>query len=235
MRLMRRAPLLLVLLFAVALIAGFPLRALVGLAGLGDLGLTARAAEGSIWRGKLVDAEIGGVALGNVAVRIAPLALLTGKARLILRGQGDRPLAGSVFAGLGGFGADVGAVTLPLGGMLAPLPPASLSLSDVRFGFAAGRCTAAEGQVRLTFEAAPQGLDLGKSLAGSGRCDGDAVATTLVGASGLEKIMFRIRPDGHYVATIIVSGSDVQAGTALRALGFRETAAGYVRRVEGAF
>jgi general secretion pathway protein N len=235
MTIIRRPRLLFALFLLAALVICFPLRALIGLGGLGDLGLSARSASGSIWRGSLVEAQIGGVPLGNIGVRLAPLALLAGKAKLLLKGEGQSAINGSVHAGVTSFGADVRTATIPLGSALSPLPPASLSLVDARFAFSGGRCTMAEGQVRMALDAMPEGLEFGKSLIGTGRCDVDAVAATLVGASGMEKIIIRIRPDGRYVATIIVRVSESQARAKLGALGFRESAAGYVRRVEGAF
>ena len=232
---MRRHLPLALAVFALALIVCFPMGVLLGLVDAGKLGLSVRAAHGSIWAGRLEDAQIGGVALGDVRARIAPLALLTGKAKLVLAGEGANPLRASIFKGLSGFGADGVTATLPVGNAFAPLPPASVSLNDAKFAFSGGRCQRAGGQIRLVFDALPEGMEFGRTLTGTPRCEGEAIAVTFIGASGMERVSLRIAPDGRYGGTIAVRGLDVGTAAKLAALGFRETQAGYVAKFGGRF
>ncbi len=222
-------------MFALGLILFFPMSVLVRMAGLGELGVSARAVRGSIWHGRLEAAQIGAVELGDINARIAPLALLTGKAKLVLEGEGSVPLRAAVYASPGGFGADRLTAMLPIGNAFAPFAPASVSLEETRFAFSGNRCIRAEGQIRLRLEGAPDGVEMGRSLLGTARCDGDAVATTLTGASGMERIVLRISPDGHYGGTITVRPPDPSIGAKLMAIGFHETQVGFVAKVSGQF
>jgi Type II secretion system (T2SS), protein N len=61
-----------------ALIALFPLRVALGMAGPGKIGLSADRVEGSIWRGSIHTLSIGPVVLGDVQTRLRPLFLLKG-------------------------------------------------------------------------------------------------------------------------------------------------------------
>ncbi|QHL90855.1 type II secretion system protein GspN [Sphingomonas changnyeongensis] len=84
--------------FVVALIALMPLRVVLGLM---PPVLAARAATGSLWSGRLVDARIGPLMLGDVQAGLDPLALLTGRVRLGLAGYVPA-FAARIEAGPGG-------------------------------------------------------------------------------------------------------------------------------------
>jgi general secretion pathway protein N len=154
---------------------------------------------------------------------------------LVLEGGSGPPLSAAAYASPGGFGADRLTATLPVGNAFAPFAPARVTLSDTRFAFSGTQCLRAEGQIRLTLEGAPAGVEMGRALTGTARCDGDAVATTLTGASGMERIALRLSPDGHYGGTITVKPADQAIGINLAAIGFHETQAGFVAKFGGQF
>ncbi len=224
-----------VVLFVIACIAFFPLSLAMQLAGLSRFGISAEGARGSIWSGRLEGAQLGDIPLGDLDVRLSAPALLTGKLRLAIRGEGAQPLAGSLFTGLSGFGADGLSGTAPMIG-IPPLPGGTVSLDGVRFAFSGKSCIRAEGQVRIALEGGA--LPFAKSMIGTLRCeradsDGDAIGVAMTGASAMEKLTLRVRPDGVYATSLIIPAPDPETAAQLRLLGFRETQAGFVVTISG--
>ncbi|HEU0067174.1 MAG TPA: type II secretion system protein N, partial [Sphingomonas sp.] len=75
----------------IAMLVFLPLRLVLGMAGVGEEGLTARAVEGSVWMGRLRDARFGDVPLGDLNAHVSPWPLLIGRARVELDTRGDTP------------------------------------------------------------------------------------------------------------------------------------------------
>jgi general secretion pathway protein N len=168
-------------------------------------------------------------------VGLAPLALFSGKVKLALMGEGAAPLHGAVFRTIGGFGGEAKVLSLPLGTLFAPVGPVRISFEDAHFAFSGHQCSSASGQIRLQMEGATAGGELGRTLIGQARCDRDAVATTLLGASGAERVLLRITPDGRYEAMIAIRPFDPAMSAKLAALGFRQTEAGMITKMAGTF
>jgi general secretion pathway protein N len=225
------------IMFLLAGIVFFPLSVAMEMAGLSRFGLTAQSASGTIWNGRLEHVQIGDIPLGPLGVRLSPASLLTGKVRLAIRGEGLEPLGGSLFSGLSGFGVDGLTGGAPLIG-IPPFPGGTVTLKDVGFAFSGKRCTRAAGQVRIALESTT--LPFGRSMIGNVRCeaggqDGDAIGIALTGASAMEKLQVRVRPDGEYAASLIIRAPDADSAAGLRLFGFRETQAGFVITFSGQF
>ena len=99
--------------FVLGAIILLPLRVVLA---LGDAGLAARQVSGSLWSGQLADAAWRGVPLGDLAVGLAPLSLLSGAPRLGFEGPA---LTGTAMAdgvtGLSGTVDASGHTPLPIG------------------------------------------------------------------------------------------------------------------------
>ena len=218
------------------LVALLPLRLVLGWIGIGEEGLSARRAEGSIWSGRLVEARIGDAPLGDLDVHLAPLALLTGEARLGLDSVIDtagRTVHGAVVQSRHGFGIVGTTANVGVGRLLAPLPVTTLDLDGVTVRFRDEACDVAEGRVRATLAGAIGGLPLPGTLAGTVRCDGPALLVPLVSAGGGEAVTVRVTSDGRYHADFTVQPSDPATAVKLQAAGFVEAAGGWRLSVEG--
>lgn len=180
----------------IALIAALPLRILFGLLDLDRLGLSARAAQGTIWSGRLKEARLGDAELGDVDTRLASLPLLAGEARIAVAREG---LQGTVELSRHSLGLAHVTGTVPAASFAGPLPVAAIDLTDVSVRFRDNVCDQADGLTRVTLAATP---NLPQSLAGALRCDAGALLVPLRSASGTQGLNLRIRSDGHYTAEL---------------------------------
>lgn len=221
--------------FAFALIALLPLRVALGAFGFAELGVSARAATGSVWAGALQEAHIGPVALGDVGARLNLLPLLLGRARLSLA-EPDEGAAfeGAVILSRHSFGFEDVSGRFRLGG-LSPLPVAGVELQDVSAAFAGGRCIRAEGRVRAAAGGELAAIGLASGLAGNARCADGALLLPLASQSGMEQLNLRLFADGRYRAEILVRSGDPAVLARLAAAGFRSVGNGYALRLDGSF
>ncbi len=123
--------------------------------------------------------------------------------------------------------------SLPLGATLAPLPVSRATFDKFTGTFTGGRCSEAEGRVRMQVAALIAGLDLANGLSGEARCDGDALLIPLASQSGQEKLDLRIRADGAYEATMRIRTTDPALTGALAANGFQVAGGEQMLRVAG--
>jgi general secretion pathway protein N len=209
------------LLFAAAVL--FPLR----LAGLEHIGVTARAAEGTIWRGRLLAAQIRGVPLGDLDIQLWPTPLLGGKFQATFAGNG---LSGSMSKQAGSIGfSGLNGRTAPMS--VGGLPVAAIEFYNVDFGFVGRSCTTASGQVRVRLV---KGLTTGADLTGSPQCDGATIVLPLASDSGQVRLTLKIDAVGHYQATLSLDGVSEAQRPSLLVAGFRQTPTGLVMTREGA-
>jgi general secretion pathway protein N len=222
-------------IFVVALVLFLPMRLVLGWAGLGDLGLSARQARGSVWLGELSEAHAGGLDLGDLAARLAPLPLAVGRADIDVKGQGDAPLQGALSLSRHGRGVVDLTAGLTGGAALAPLPVTELDLDDVTARFRDGACDHAEGRVRMTLAGAIGGVALQQTMAGTARCDGNALLLPLASTAGTENLDLRLSADDSYRADLTMRTGDPQLATKLQLAGFRPSANGYLLSLRGRF
>src|SRR5690606_26655451 len=123
--------------FVLALIATLPLRVTAGWLGLDARGLAAREAAGSVWSGRLNDAQLGRAPRGDLSARLRFLRRLTGRARVALARPGEvDPFEGALTVSPSGFGVDDITGRLRVAALFAPLPISAIDLDGVSAGFA---------------------------------------------------------------------------------------------------
>lgn len=221
-------------LMLAALVLFLPMRLVLGWAGLGDQGFSARAVSGSIWAGRLNEARFGNLALGSLDARVSPFALLIGRARVSLNGDPGL-LHGAITLSRHGQGVDDMTATLPTGRAFAPLPVTELALEDVTVHFVDDTCDAAEGRVRAKLVGEAAGVALPSELSGIARCDGGALLLPLASQAGTESIELRITGAGRYTAALRITPADPAAAQRLAATGFVAGPNGYQLSIEGRF
>jgi len=205
--------------FLIGVLVLLPLRVMLA---AGDQGLAARQVSGSVWAGQLGDATWRGIALGDLAVALAPLSLLTGAPRL-------------TFAGPALVGTASGAGVTGLSGSIdasgqTPLPIGRISFQNLDIAFENGSCTAASGGVTVT-TTGPVASAMGGELNGLARCDAGKLLLPL--ASATAGMQMRIGGDGRWQALISLATVDGATRSALLASGFTPTPQGLSRRLEG--
>ena len=220
------------------LVATFPMRLALAMAGADDAGISARAVTGSLWSGELIDARLGALPLGTVRAGLSPLALLTGNAEIAFARRDDRlgPLSGRLHASNPRGASDVNGVTSLAGGLgSVPIDTIRFERASARFD-RAGACAAAGGRVQLSVAAPIAGLDLSRGLAGSLRCADGRAQAALSSQSGMERLTLSFDATGAWRAQLTVEASaDPAVAAALAALGFRPGPGGPVLVTTGRF
>ena len=213
-----------------ALLVLVPLRAALGWFAVGDAGLSAREARGIVWSGRLVEARLGTLALGDLDAGLSPFALLIGRARVALSGP---TLHGATTISRHAFGVEDMTATLPAATLFAPLPVTGVSLDDVSVRFRDGACDEATGRIRATLGGVAEGIALPPAVSGTVRCDGAALLVPLTSQAGSEGVSLRIEGDGRYHADLSIRPTDPQAAQKLQAAGFTARGDGYAISIEG--
>jgi general secretion pathway protein N len=225
--------------FFLALLALLPLRLGIGWFGLDTKGLAAREVHGSLWRGTLKEAQLGGVGLGDLGAGLHFFPLVAGRARIALNraeGQAGDGLSGAAVVTRTGFGVDDVTGRLMLtSGAFGRLPVGQLDLSDATARFEDGRCVEAAGLVRAAVAGDFGGVALPGGLSGSARCDAGALLIALASQSSMETVEIRLFADGRYTASALVRSTDTNIQPRMAAGGFVLTPQGYGMTVSGAF
>ncbi len=225
-------------LVVLALVVFLPMRLVLGLVGLGESGLSARAVTGSIWFGRLVEARIGDLALGDIRASLSPFQLLVGRARLGLScpAQGDRPgLSGAITTSRYSRGIDDMTGSIPTGRVFAPLPVNRIDLEGVSARFDSGACAVAQGRIKAQLSGSIAAIALPQAMSGTLKCEGGALVVPLVSQAGTESVTLYIRGNGRYRATLDIQSSDPATGQKLGLVGFQQNGAGYRLSTEGQF
>jgi general secretion pathway protein N len=225
-------------LAVLALLVFLPMRLVLGLVGLGDYGLSARAVTGPVWYGWLAEARIGDVMLGDIRARLSPFQLLLGRVRLDVTGaaQGDRPgLSGAITTSRYQSGIDAMNGSVATGNVFAPLPVNRVDLEAVSVTFENGACARAEGRVKAQLSGGIAALMLPQGMSGALRCEGGALVVPLVSQAGTESVTLRVQGNGRYRAALDIQSSDPTIGQKLSLVGFQQAGAGYRLSIEGQF
>lgn len=235
---MTRARLLLFALagFAAGLLALFPLSLALRLANAPQFGLSARAAQGSVWGGELRAARWRGVEIGDVRVALQAAPLFWGNPALELHSRGAVPLDGVVsLHGVRGLDAE-----LPLRGLRASADGAiegRARLENATAVFSGKRCRRAAGTVNLALRVRGRagGWTSAPPLTGALQCrDGALVAPLRGGQEGLTvDVLARLSGDGAWRLDTKVNTANAGVVAALIASGFAPGPEGAVRSDEG--
>lgn len=220
---------------AIGLVLLLPMRLAIDWLGLGATGLAAREAQGSVWRGRLTEARVGAIPLGDLAAGLDPLPLLLGRARISVARDGEAgdALDGAVRVARHRFGLEKVTAHIALGQRMMPLPVAAIDLTDLSIGFRDGLCDRAEGLVKASIAGAPAGISLPGGLSGTARCNQGAVMLPLVSQSGMESLTLHVAAGGGYRADLRVRAAAAGAADTLMAAGFAPAGDGYALTVTG--
>lgn len=235
-----RRTVLFVCIFLLALLVLIPMQHGLGWLGMDERGIAARETQGSIWNGRLVEAQFGNTAVGNVDARLGFFPLLVGRARVAMARSGSDADAFGDFRGAmsvsgGELGLDDMQASLPAAMLFAPLPITALELEDVTVHFDDGLCAEAEGFVRARLGGNLGGAALPDMVMGNAQCDAGAVLLPLISQSGMEQLEVRISADGSYVAEFRMMAVDDNTRERLTLAGFTPGPNGYALTVQGEF
>jgi Type II secretion system (T2SS), protein N len=218
-------------IFAVALIAAmavlFPLR--VALAMI-NTPFSAQSVSGFVWGGSAVEAQVAGLPLGNLQIGLSPLYLFLGRVQFKINGA----IKGVVFDGIGRSGMDVEAMNLPVVREFGPVMISQIEMSDAHIRMDGDKCEQADGRLQIVVAPNALPVTLSGRFTGNLKCDGAAIASLLNSQSAMERIVLKVMPSGSFEATLVTPAVDETAVTALRAAGFKETAAGFSYKLTGA-
>ncbi len=230
----RRLLLLFVLLLPAMLAATLPLGLALETAGARKWGLSARHAGGNIWNGRLLDASIRGLALGNAQAGLLPLRLLAGDRAVWISTPG---LQAQVVAGRRWGVQDLhGHFSLPTHALASALP-VQVQADGLQVLFADDACHAASGRVVLSSDAAAGAPML--VLEGSPACEGRAAVLPLAAVAGegpLARMQasLRVHADGQWeLEARIPVVEHPSARIALEAAGFLPGPGGWSRVERG--
>ena len=181
--------------------------------------LTSTEISGSIWKGRLANAEWRGVALGDLEVALDPRALLDGDVRLDFK-RGASELTGRLGTGNGRHVAERlnGRVRVPLKSSLATDLDVTLENAEISID-AAGQCQKASGQVATRLSGIP-GLGTSPVLSGVVRCDDGALLLPLRSSDDTVGLDVRLWADRRYRADVTVKTTSMVVRLAMTAAGF---------------
>lgn len=226
------------LLALLLIVATFPMRLALSLAGAADAGVSAREIRGSIWSGALIDARLGALPLGTVRASLSPIDLLGGSTELTFERADERlgPLSGRLYGSDPRGMSDVNGTTSLAGGLgLIPADTIRFEGATVRFDDG-GKCAEATGRIQLSVAAPIAGLDLSQGLSGPLRCAGGRAQAALASQSGMERLTLAFDGKGAYRAEFAINvDRDPAMAAALAVLGFKSGANGFVLATSGRF
>ena len=233
--------------FLFSAVALLPLRLTADWLRLGDTGVAAREAVGSVWGGALHGAQYRDAQLGDLLAGLDALPLLAGRARIELErnrdllartapirtGGAPDQLKAALTVSRNSYALSDATARLALGPEWAPLPITAIDLSDVSARFVGGECASAEGAVTVETPGSILGLPIPASMTGNARCDGGALLLPLAGASGAERLDLRLPGGDRYRATLSLRATDPTLQQRLAAAGFLAAGGVYSLSIEG--
>lgn len=227
-------------IFVLAMLVLIPMRLGLDWLGMDERGIAAREAQGSVWNGRLVEAQFGDAAVGDVDAGLGFFPLLVGRARVAMARSGvdaDQfgDFRGAMSVSGSEFGLDDMQAALPVADLFAPLPVSALELEDVTVHFENGLCATAEGLVRARMAGNLGGVSLPEFVMGNAQCDEGALLLPLISQSGMEQLEIRIGATGAYTAEFRTMAVDDAMREQLALAGFTPGPNGYALSVQGEF
>ncbi|WP_260582354.1 type II secretion system protein N [Sphingopyxis sp. PET50] len=219
------------------IVATFPMRLALAMAGAEGSGLTAREVNGSVWAGELIEARLGALPLGNVQASLSPLALLGGDVEMAFKRPDPRlgDLAGRLHGSNPRGLSDLNGTSSLSGGLgMVPVDSLRFEGTAVRFD-ERGRCVSAAGRIQLNVGTSIAGLDLSRGLSGPLRCADGRAEAALTSQSGMERLTLGFDGSGAYRAQFAIQADDPAMAAALSAIGFRPGNGGFVLVSTGRF
>lgn len=201
-----------------------PLSVVAGLSGLSNTGLAARTVDGTAWKGRMFDVSFMGAHLGDLQIKVLPLALFGGTARLRLVGAGT---SGEVFVGISARGLrNVDAALIP-GRALRGLSVESVRLVGLSMRHSGTSCTEASGQMTAYLASGPLARAVGPQLSGPATCANGNLSFRLTDVDG--KVVFSLEYPASSPPrfTALITPTAVIDRSTLSALGFVDTPVGF--------
>ena len=193
-------------------------------------GIAARSSQGSIVSGSLRDVSIGRIRVGDVNARLRLLPILAGRLGFALQ-RGDAPFApgvsGTVGRSFGGPFADQISLTLDGGSVLPGLEGSELRLEAVSFAFSGGKCQSASGTVRLRLQESALASVVRGGMIGNAQCSNGDLFLPLISDSTMERAAIRLKSDGRFQSTFLVSAPSAEIALALGSAGFQPVSGGF--------
>ncbi|MFM5915453.1 MAG: type II secretion system protein N [Chakrabartia godavariana] len=206
-----------------------PLSVVIWSAGLGSAGLSARTVDGTAWSGRMHDAVFKGTRLGDLQVRLSPLDLLFGTARLRLQSLSGGPVSGEGYAGLAGKGLYNVDARLTLGPGLQSLGLQAAQVTALTATFNGSGCVEASGQATVYIPEGNLARAVGPQMSGPASCVNGTLVFRVTDPAGKGTLAFEFAPTSGQRYTMLLPLSDALDRSALKALGFTETPVGFRR------
>lgn len=194
--------------------------------------LTVAKAEGTLWSGKLVDARLEGVALGDLSFSLQGLSFLSGAATAVVRLEGGAVTGdGRLSVSFGGFTVNDAKFEFDLATarryafLGAPLE-GRLRGTVRELKFNRSGCSGADIDLWTDVLAAPARRLRGEKvdLSGGASCVGGSMIATLSGenADGAVRLKLSVKPDMTYTLDATAAPARAELAEALRAFGFTQ-------------
>lgn len=229
-----RAPLFIgAVVFVMTAIASIPASTISFFVDHNRAGLSYREAQGTIWRGDLTAAAIGGVPLGDVSYELSLLSLLGLSPELNLSANGPVNGRAIVSVGLGrrvslrDVDADINLGAIAVRGLLGEPASGQARIAINRIDFSAREgCIKAEGELWTNALDAPaKRYDLpGLPMNGAVSCRQDKLVVSLAGENVRTAASIELLIDKSlaYVVTATATPSEGNIASALRVYGFED-------------
>jgi general secretion pathway protein N len=217
---------------AAAALTMVPLKMVFDVARLDKLGLTNGGVDGTIWSGRIYDARLGRIALGDVTTHLVPQDILKGRVRIdIVGGDPTSELHGGFSAGMGGLGVDglSMAATVPA---QAPMPGGTLFIENLTARFPDGECGEASGSGRAYIPSPIAGVVPSGSLTGPVLCRDGRLTFDMASASGNEQQEIALNANGGYRLRTVIKPTNDLVARKLTSEGFVHGPDGYVFETE---
>jgi len=224
--------------FIAAMICFMPLRfALAGISPQSEL--SASAASGTIWSGRIHDVRLGKLSIGTVDVGLRPLELFVTDFSFWFEQDANSrtpPLSGIISKGLGGISIDQFNGAVFITELLPAVPGGTIAFENVTIDMSDDRCRSASGIARLTIDGQIFALiGVNNGLIAQLRCDKGELILPFQGASGMERLTIRMSADGRYRASLLLQQPSEQLTPILAQSGFAAVGSGYSLSGKGRF
>jgi len=224
------------LAIAAALLVGLlyvPLATAIDVLQLRKVGFEATQVEGNLWEGRIYDASLAKVKLGDVMTRLSFEDLTKGRLRLNMEGSDEVSRLKGVFSfGWGGLGIDDFNIGLPMMAGPPPIGSVTLIVDGLKAGFPGGECQDGRGEVRAYLSGALPAVGLPSEMSGPALCRDGYLAFDLASPSGREREEVTILAPNKYRVKLFIKPVSPRVEQVIRAKGFVPTEDGYAYEEE---
>ena len=205
-----------------------PLATAIDVLQMRKFGFEAAQVEGNLWEGRIYDASLAKVKLGDVMTRLSFEDLTKGRLRLNMEGSDEVSRLKGVFSfGWGGLGIDDFNIGLPMMAGPPPIGSVTLIVDGLKASFPGGECQDGRGEVRAYLSGA-----LPSEMSGPALCRDGNLAFDLASPSGREREEVTILAPNKYRVKLFIKPVSPRVEQVIRAKGFVPTGDGYAYEEE---